>query len=154
MPDQSTGTRPVAVAALGFLAALGVAAAIVAAVSHSYTGCAVGLIVLGATAFAAYRAARTVEVHTDQLILQRLQQDPTLDEHALAVGLGLRPAAVRPPSGSAFTGCPAAAASPGRENRRTPGSDRPTAKGAPPIRWRPLRCAPIPAESTYDLVHG
>ncbi|MFF2819418.1 hypothetical protein ACFVT9_28335 [Kitasatospora cineracea] len=95
MPDQSTSTRPVTVAAFGLLAALGAAAAIVSAVSRSYAGCAVGLVVLGAAALAAYRAARAAEVRTDQLVLQQLQQDPTLDELALAVGLGLRPAAVR-----------------------------------------------------------
>ncbi|RKE21978.1 hypothetical protein [Streptomyces sp. TLI_171] len=88
-------TRPFAVATFGLLAALGAVIAITAAVFHSFAGCAVGLVVLGAAALAAYRAARAAEVRTDQLVLQQLRQDSTLDEHALAAGLGLRPAAIR-----------------------------------------------------------
>ncbi|GLW58033.1 hypothetical protein [Kitasatospora phosalacinea] len=95
MPDQSTDPRPLTTAGFGLLAALGAATAIGAALSHSYAGYAVGLVVLGAAALAAYRAARTAETRTDQLVLHRLRQDPTLDEHTLAASLGLRPAPVR-----------------------------------------------------------
>ncbi|MFC8718074.1 hypothetical protein [Kitasatospora sp. NPDC057198] len=94
MTDLPARPRPFAVAAPGLLAAAGGITAITAAVSHSYTWCAVGLVVLGAAALAAYRAARAAEVRTDQLVLQ-LRQDSTLDEHALAAGLGLRLAAIR-----------------------------------------------------------
>ncbi|MFJ8442827.1 hypothetical protein [Kitasatospora griseola] len=95
MTDRHTRRRPFPLAAFAGLAAVGAAAATVAAVSHSYAVCAVGLFVLGGAAFGAYRAARAADARTDRLVLQRLQQQPDLSQDTLANDLGLHQAAAR-----------------------------------------------------------
>ncbi|WP_441245256.1 hypothetical protein [Kitasatospora sp. McL0602] len=95
MTDRPSRPRPFALVTCGLLAALGAATAIVAAISDAYPVCAAGLLVLGGSALGAYRAARAADTRTDQLVLQRLRQDPALDGDTLAADLALRPAAVR-----------------------------------------------------------
>ncbi|MEE1786934.1 hypothetical protein PUR71_29115 [Streptomyces sp. SP17BM10] len=87
--------RTVPLAACGCVAALGAAAAVVAAISDAYAVCAIGLLLMGGAALAGYGVARAADARTDQLVLQRLHQEPGIGTDVLAADLALRPAAVR-----------------------------------------------------------
>ncbi|MFD8595653.1 hypothetical protein ACFV1L_11675 [Kitasatospora sp. NPDC059646] len=60
-----------------------------------YGVCAVGLLLLGGGALAAYRTALIAERRTDEAVLDRLRAEPGLGPDTIAADLGLRPAAVR-----------------------------------------------------------
>ncbi|MDH6709118.1 hypothetical protein P3T27_005864 [Kitasatospora sp. MAA19] len=94
MPDHPA-RRPAPLIAWCSTAAIGAATATGAAVTGTYTVCAIGLFVLGGGALAAYHTVRASEDRTDHAVLEHLRRDPGLTPEALAAELSLRPAAVR-----------------------------------------------------------